>query len=119
MPDLQLDDGTRLSDHAHRGRALLVDLAEDDHLAAQAKRYAGRLELIRGRSTDSDGTDGPEGTDGTFGAGSARLGGLLVRPDGFVAWAADDGVGDPAGLEKALARWLGRDGQPGRAIRCG
>jgi 2-polyprenyl-6-methoxyphenol hydroxylase-like FAD-dependent oxidoreductase len=97
MPDLRLADGTRLSDHAHQGRALLIDLAGDDHVAALAKRYAGRLELVRGRSADADGTDG------------AGLGGLLVRPDGFVAWASADGIGDLAGLEAALARWLGRD----------
>ena len=51
MPDLRLDDGTRLCDHAHEGRALLVDLAGDDRLAALAKRYAGRVELVRGRPT--------------------------------------------------------------------
>jgi hypothetical protein len=89
MPDLRLDDGTRLADHAHQGRALLVDLAGDDEPAALAKPYAGRLELVRGSS------------DG------AGLSGLLVRPDGFVAWASADGASDPAGLEAALTRWLG------------
>ena len=52
MPDLRLDDGTRLCDHAHEGRALLVDLAADDRLAALASRYAGRVELVRGRCDD-------------------------------------------------------------------
>jgi 2-polyprenyl-6-methoxyphenol hydroxylase-like FAD-dependent oxidoreductase len=89
MPNLRLDDGTRLADHAHEGRALLVDLAGDDELAALAKPYAGRLELVRGSS------------DG------AEVSGLLVRPDGFVAWASADGASDAAGLEAALTRWLG------------
>jgi 2-polyprenyl-6-methoxyphenol hydroxylase-like FAD-dependent oxidoreductase len=100
-PDLRLDDGTRLSNHTRQGRALLVDLAGDDHVAALAKRYAGRLELVRRRSADNDGTGSTDGEG---------LGGLLVRPDGFVAWASADGAGDPDGLEAALARWLGRDG---------
>jgi FAD binding domain len=91
MPNLRLDDGTRLSDHTHKGRSLLVDLAGDDRLAALAKPYAGRLELVRGRS------------DG------AGVSGLLVRPDGFVAWASADGASDSAGLEAALTRWLGDD----------
>ena len=91
MPNLRLDDGTRLADHTHEGRALLVDLAGDDELAALAKPYAGRLELVRGSS------------DG------AGVSGLLVRPDGFVAWASADGASDPAGLEAALTRWLGDD----------
>ena len=89
MPILRLDDGTHLADHAHDGRALLVDLAGDDKLAALAKPYAGRLDLVR-RTAES-----------------AGLSGLLVRPDGFVAWASADG--DLAGLEAALTRWLGDD----------
>ena len=89
MPNLRLDDGTRLADHTHGGRTLLVDLVGEDQLAALAKQYAGRLELVRGRS------------DG------AGVCGLLVRPDGFVAWATADGAGDPAGLQAALTRWLG------------
>ena len=37
------------------------------------------------------------------------MSGLLVRPDGFVAWASADGASDSAGLEAALTRWLGDD----------
>ena len=88
MPDLRLDDGTRLADHAHDGRALLVDLAGDDRLAEAAKPYAGRLDLVRGGSSDAAGVSG-----------------LLARPDGFVAWASAGG--EPAGLDAALTRWLG------------
>jgi 2-polyprenyl-6-methoxyphenol hydroxylase-like FAD-dependent oxidoreductase len=95
MPDLRLDDGTRLFDHTRGGEALLVDLAGDDRPAALAARYAGRVRLVRGRC---------EGADG------AGLSGLLARPDGFVAWAAADGAGDLAGLEAALQRWLGDAG---------
>jgi hypothetical protein len=88
-PDLQCEDGTKLSDHAREGRALLVDLAQDDQLAALAKPYVGRVDLVRGRS------------DG------AGLRGMLVRPDGFVAWAAADGDSDTSGLQIALTRWFG------------
>jgi 2-polyprenyl-6-methoxyphenol hydroxylase-like FAD-dependent oxidoreductase len=95
MPDLTLVDGTRLSDHTRGGGALLVDLAGDDRLADLAARYAGRVQLVRGRC---------EGADG------AGLSGLLARPDGFVAWAAADGASDLAGLEAALKRWLGDAG---------
>lgn len=102
VPDLRLDDGSRLFDHAHQGRALLVDLAGDDRLAAVAKRYGDRVQLVRGV---------PAGADA--GAGVSAL---LVRPDGFVAWAsadgadAADGADDQAGLEAALTRWLGDAG---------
>jgi 2-polyprenyl-6-methoxyphenol hydroxylase-like FAD-dependent oxidoreductase len=92
MPDLRLDDSTRLSDHTHGGRTLLVDLAGDGRLAAVAAPYAGRAELVRSRSDAADGVG---------------VTGLLVRPDGFVAWASGDGAADVAGLQAALQRWLG------------
>jgi hypothetical protein len=87
-PKLRLDDGTWLADHAHAGRALLVDLAGDERLSTMANSSVGRLELVRGT------------------ADGARLSGLLVRPDGYVAWAAES-VSDLDGLEAALGRWLG------------
>jgi 2-polyprenyl-6-methoxyphenol hydroxylase-like FAD-dependent oxidoreductase len=92
MPVLRLEDGTRLSDHTRDGRALLVDLAGDDALAALAGRYAGRVSLVRARS------------DG------AGVSALLIRPDGFVAWASAQGTSDVAGLQAALTRWWGAAG---------
>ncbi|MFG1626130.1 hypothetical protein [Kribbella sp. NPDC049227] len=33
---------------------------------------------------------------------------LLIRPDGYVAWAADhDGIAEQEGLRTALAQWFG------------
>ncbi|WP_019932170.1 FAD-dependent monooxygenase [Nocardia sp. BMG111209] len=90
MPELRLDDGTRLTEHARTGRALLVDLTGDGRLTGMAASYPGCLDLIRGR------------------ASGAGVGALLIRPDGFVAWAATDPAGDLSGLETALVRWLGR-----------
>jgi 2-polyprenyl-6-methoxyphenol hydroxylase-like FAD-dependent oxidoreductase len=94
VPDLRLGDGTRLFEHARHGRALLVDLTRDGSQAGDyAQRYAGRVELVRG---------GPEAADA---AGATAL---LVRPDGFVAWASDTaGDADVDGLVAALTRWLG------------
>ncbi|KAJ6016830.1 hypothetical protein N7451_000209 [Penicillium sp. IBT 35674x] len=91
MPDIQLHDGTRLADHAHEGHSLLVDLAGNDNAAGLVKRYTGRLRMVRGKSK------------------IAGIECLLVRPDGFVAWAAGNGVFDIRGVEAALIRWLGSD----------
>jgi flavin-dependent dehydrogenase len=102
MPNPRLADGSRLSDHAQSGRALLVDLtAGDDRLDDLATAYAGRLALVRG---------------GSAAAGDTGVARMLIRPDGFVAWASagEQTVGDEAadlgGLAAALIRWLGAAG---------
>ncbi|MFJ4002780.1 FAD-dependent oxidoreductase [Streptomyces sp. NPDC090023] len=90
-PDLQLSDGGRLADHLHGGRALLLDLTDDPELRALAAGYADRVDTL------------------TAACPSRRdLAAVLVRPDGFTAWAADVGAQVPtAGLAEALEAWFG------------
>ncbi|WP_328314915.1 FAD-dependent monooxygenase [Streptomyces sp. NBC_00442] len=92
-PDLEFADGSRLADHLHGGRALLLDLADDPKLRALAVGYAGHVDTL------------------TVGCPSRpKLVALLVRPDGFTAWAAETGVKAPtstAGLAEALEEWFG------------
>jgi 2-polyprenyl-6-methoxyphenol hydroxylase-like FAD-dependent oxidoreductase len=95
-PDLPLADGTRLAGHLHDGRGLLLDLAGDPELRALAQGWADRVLLVT--------VGGPEGRPLTA---------LLVRPDGYVAWAADQGAGLD-GLQAALTTWFG---PPGAALR--
>ncbi|OUC99060.1 FAD-dependent monooxygenase [Streptosporangium minutum] len=87
-PDLELADGSRLADHLHGGGALLLDPAGE--LRGPASGYDDRLRVVA--------EDLP---------GRAGLAGLLVRPDGVVAWAADTGQVDFGALEAALSAWLG------------
>ena len=89
-PDLELSDGSRLADHLHTGRALLLDLADDSKLRARAEGYGDRVDV---RTVACPGR--PE------------LAGLLVRPDGFVAWAADEDDEGGDALERALELWFG------------
>ncbi|MEU9155697.1 FAD-dependent monooxygenase [Streptomyces sp. NPDC048417] len=88
-PDLEFSDGTRLGDRLHGGRAVLFDLADDPKLRARAEGYGDRVDVV-----------------GAVCPGRPELTGLLVRPDGFVAWAADgdDDRGDD--LDDALIRWF-------------
>ncbi|HET9381116.1 MAG TPA: FAD-dependent oxidoreductase [Streptomyces sp.] len=94
-PDLELTGGSRLADHLHGGRALLLDLADDPDLRARAAGYVGRVDIL------------------TAGCPSRpELAAVLVRPDGFTAWAADTGVQaqaptPTAGLAEALEEWFG------------
>ncbi|MDP9842520.1 FAD-dependent monooxygenase [Streptosporangium lutulentum] len=87
-PDLELADGSRLADHLHEGRALLLD--PSGGLRALAGGYGDRIKVITEAVLDE-----------------TAPAGLLVRPDGFVAWASDTVGADPGSLEAALSTWLG------------
>ncbi|WP_063733306.1 FAD-dependent monooxygenase [Streptomyces sp. RTd22] len=84
-PDLWLGDGSRLVDHGHGGGFLLLDRTPDGAFARRAAAWDGRVSSV----TDDQAT--PTG--------------VLVRPDGVVAWAADTAA--VTGLEAALHRWAG------------
>ncbi|KAA2259589.1 NAD(P)-binding protein [Solihabitans fulvus] len=84
-PDLWLGNGSRLVDHGHGGGFLLLDRTPDGAFARLASAWAGRVSSV----TDDHTT--PTG--------------VLVRPDGVVAWASD--TTDVTDLEAALHRWAG------------
>lgn len=87
-PDLWLGDGSRLVDHGHGGGFLLLDRTADGAFTRLAAGWTGRVTSV----TDDHAT--PTG--------------VLVRPDGVVAWACDTTAADAAaGLEAALHRWAG------------
>ncbi|GAA2648518.1 FAD-dependent monooxygenase [Streptomyces lunalinharesii] len=88
-PDLELSDGHRLADHLHDGRGLLLDLADDPALRGRAAGHRDRVRTLTVRCPDR-----PD------------LAGLLLRPDGCTAWAADT-PGSYGELDAALARWFG------------
>jgi hypothetical protein len=93
-PDLTLttDNGhTRLATLMHAARPVLVDLTPDQRLRDAAADWTHRLEITVAHSDEP-------------------LDGLLVRPDGYVAWAAAAPDADRDGLRTALATWLGAAG---------
>ncbi|GAA1407403.1 FAD-dependent monooxygenase [Catellatospora coxensis] len=91
-PDLRLTHGgrrIRLASLQRAARPLLLDLTGDQALAAAAAPWRDRVDLIDARPRDP----------GTPPA-------LLIRPDGYVAWAAP-AAADPTGLTAALTTWFG------------
>ena len=87
VPELDLDDGRRVAELLHDARPVLLDLS--GAAAAAAAAWTDRVDVVTGTMDD-----GPAA--------------MLIRPDGYVAWAADTFEdGDVARLRASLARWFG------------
>ena len=69
-PDLTLGDGRRISELLHRGRPVLLDLS-GGRVGEAAGGWADRVDVVDGTIAD------------------VEVCALLIRPDGYVAWAAD------------------------------
>ncbi|MFJ4186511.1 FAD-dependent monooxygenase [Kitasatospora sp. NPDC089509] len=90
-PELDLGD-SRLAELARTGRPLLLDLTGGGlGLADLAEPWKDRIDAI---------TAEPAGPAGPAGA-------LLLRPDGYVAWACTPDRADREGLDRALRTWFG------------
>ncbi|MFD5090113.1 FAD-dependent oxidoreductase [Amycolatopsis thailandensis] len=93
--DVELASGSRLADHAHDGRFVLVDRSPDG-------RYA---DAVRGLADSVAYTADP--------ISDAYQPSLLVRPDGIIAWAdvSEDSGNDTVDVRKlldiAIGRWVG------------
>jgi 2-polyprenyl-6-methoxyphenol hydroxylase-like FAD-dependent oxidoreductase len=93
-PDLALTTDTgeiRLATLMHAARPVLVDLTPGHRLRDAANGWKDRIEITVGRSDEP-------------------LDGILVRPDGYTAWAAAAQDSDLAGLDQALVTWFGAAG---------
>lgn len=102
MPDLDLitsDGPRRVFSLLHRGRAVLLDLADAPDALDQAAAWFGRVLCLHAQC------DGPWELPelGQVTAPSA----VLIRPDGHVAWV---GEGTVQGLGDAMHKWCGTSG---------
>lgn len=89
VPDFELVDGTRLGERVGHGKGVLLDFDESKPFHALASRWRDRLAYVANDAKD-------------------RLGlrAVLVRPDGVVAWACDDGSNTDEATHAAM-RWFG------------
>ncbi|HKD07820.1 MAG TPA: FAD-dependent monooxygenase [Bryobacteraceae bacterium] len=88
-PDLEFEDGRRLGEYCHDGRALLFHFGDDARVSALGALWRDRLSVVVTRLKER-----------------SDLTTLFVRPDGFVAWAAN-GQPDLDHAASALSTWLG------------
>jgi bifunctional hydroxylase/dehydrase len=84
------------SDLMHAAHGVVLDLDGNAAVRRAAAPWAGRVDTVTATPHPA-GADSPLGTAGT----------VLVRPDGYVAWAGS-AAGEPDGLVDALTRWFGK-----------
>ncbi len=77
----------------HNGRGLLLDLADDAPLRELAAGWADRVDVVTAQLSKVDSEDP---------LADAEI--VLVRPDGYIAWAYPGAVDK---VDVALARWFG------------
>ena len=95
-PDFELVDGTKLGEILGKGKGLFLDFDARPALQELASRWRDRITYVASDAKDRLG-----------------LSAVLVRPDGFVAWAAEANP-DHEGACQAASRWFGelREVQP-------
>lgn len=104
VPDFSVTtDGTRMriADLLHTARPLLID--GTGVAAAVAEEWRDRIEIVSGAITLTESNRSVDTASGPDIASTPAA--MLLRPDGYVAWAADDASAD--GLHRALTRWFG------------
>ncbi|NOK39553.1 FAD-dependent oxidoreductase [Corallococcus exercitus] len=87
-PDFELEDGTRLGTLLREGRGLLLEFGRQASLRALDGRWGEQVRYVAGDAKERLG-----------------LSAVLVRPDGFVAWASDT-TPHPEEVTDAAARWF-------------
>jgi hypothetical protein len=94
-PDLRLDTDhgpVRVAELIRTARPMLLDFTDDGRVAAAAAAWDGPVTILIVKPL----------------TGASPADGLLIRPDGYVAWATGPGAADPeAGLIEALRTWCG------------
>jgi 2-polyprenyl-6-methoxyphenol hydroxylase-like FAD-dependent oxidoreductase len=88
-PDFEFHDGSRLASHLGGGAGVLVDFGGSQPLRHPIAPWCGRIRYVA-----------------TGASNELGLAALLVRPDGFVAWASDTRP-KPGDVEPAATRWFG------------
>lgn len=89
-PDFELEDGTRVGSRLREGRGLLLDFDRRASLDALDGLWGDRVQYVAGDARDCLG-----------------LSAVLVRPDGFVAWASDTAP-LPEDVTRAARTWFAR-----------
>jgi hypothetical protein len=89
VPNFELEDDERIGEPMHDGRGILLDFDMNASLKTLAGEYFDRMKYVPGRAKEQSG-----------------LSAVLIRPDGFIAWACEDKP-DLDSAKRAAIRWFG------------
>jgi 2-polyprenyl-6-methoxyphenol hydroxylase-like FAD-dependent oxidoreductase len=90
VPNFEFEDGRTIGELMRDGRGLLLDFNRNASLEALVSEYGDRIQFVSGRAQEQLG-----------------LSTLLIRPDGFVAWACAATRPDELSIRQVAARWFG------------
>ena len=90
VPNFEFEDGTTIGELMRDGQGMLLDFNRNASLETLANKYGGRIKYVSGRAKEQLG-----------------LSTVLIRPDGFIAWASDNEP-DEQSIRRAVALWFGR-----------
>jgi 2-polyprenyl-6-methoxyphenol hydroxylase-like FAD-dependent oxidoreductase len=89
VPNFELEDGAKIGELMNNGKGMLLDFNSGSSLKSLADAYKDRIVHVSSKANEQLG-----------------LTTVLVRPDGFVAWASD-GEPDTDAVSKTILRWFG------------
>ena len=90
VPNFEFEDDTGIGELMHDGQGMLLDFDGKASLKTLASAYGDQLKYVSGRAKEQLG-----------------LSALLIRPDGFVAWASDSESKEQF-IRQAAALWFTR-----------
>ncbi|NCD71643.1 FAD-dependent monooxygenase [Mucilaginibacter agri] len=88
VPNFEMENGVTIGQLMRDGKAILLDFDSNAHLKDLANEYIDQLKYVSGRAAEQFG-----------------LSALLIRPDGFIAWASDSETDEDA-IRRAIELWF-------------
>jgi 2-polyprenyl-6-methoxyphenol hydroxylase-like FAD-dependent oxidoreductase len=88
IPNFEFEDGTKIGELMHTGQGILLDFDSNTSLKTLANEYGDQMKYVSGPAKEQLG-----------------LSAVLIRPDGFIAWAADQHP-DLAEAKHVADRWF-------------
>jgi hypothetical protein len=88
VPNFELEDGTTIGEFMHDGQGILLDFSRNASLKSWASAYSNQMKYVSVRAKEQLGITA-----------------VLIRPDGMIAWVADNNP-DGSELQQVAARWF-------------